>query len=162
MVIIKEGTNLALINPIRVDEKMEKELLALGTITHIFKIGALHSVDIPYYMDKFSPELWMLKDDKSLPNYKTDNYLDENQTLPFRQIRSFNLISSQVPECVLLLPEHNGVLLSCDSIVNMQGDPEKMGNFLVRTLSKLLSYPVYIRPNWVKFAKPKEQDFNDI
>jgi hypothetical protein len=57
MVILKDGDNLCIVNPVRLNEGEKKKLLELGKIHSILKLGRLHSVDLPYYMDKFSPKL---------------------------------------------------------------------------------------------------------
>ena len=61
MHIIKEGGELAIVNPVRVDKETLKEIESLGKICHIYKIGQLHGVDVPFYMDKYRPKLWMLE-----------------------------------------------------------------------------------------------------
>ncbi len=71
------------------------------------------------------------------------------------------LEGSKIPESVLVLPANGGVVLSCDSLVNMTADDDH-ANGLVRTLSKLLPKPTYIGPNWVKIAKPTKTSLTDI
>ena len=45
MVILRQDNALALVNPIRLDDETERKLLGYGSIEHIFKIGALHSIE---------------------------------------------------------------------------------------------------------------------
>jgi hypothetical protein len=161
MTVLKNGTSLILVNPVRLSPEGEEALLAQGSIDHILKIGSLHSVDIPYYMDTFSPKLWMLNNDKSLENYQADFFLNDHPVLPFLDLKVHVLEGSKIPESVLVLPSNGGVVLSCDSLVNMTADDEH-ANGLVRTLSKLLPKPTYIGPNWVKMAKPTKKSLTDI
>ena len=83
MTILHSNGSVILVNPVRVNEVVEKEILALGSIDHILKIGSLHSVDIPYYKDKFNPKLWAMPKDRSLPDYKSDEILTHGMKLPF-------------------------------------------------------------------------------
>ncbi len=161
MTVLKSGNSLILVNPVRLSSEGEEALLAHGSIDHILKIGSLHSVDIPYYMDTFSPKLWMLNDDKSLDDYKADDVLNDHPTLPFLDLKVHVFEGSKIPEAVLVMPSNGGVLLSCDSLVNMTADDEH-ANGLVRTLSRLLPKPTYIGPNWVKIAKPSKKSLTDI
>ena len=53
MGIIRNGDELTLINPVRVNTKVEAQLTALGKIKHVMRLGAFHGVDDPYYVEKF-------------------------------------------------------------------------------------------------------------
>lgn len=163
MVILKDGDNLCLVNPVRLNETEEKKLLSIGKIYAILKLGRLHSVDLPYYMDKFSPQLWASNNDSFVidNNYKIDIDLEGTEKLPFLGISLFNFKTSKQNEAVAFLPQNDGILLSCDAFVNMKkNDP--MANWLVRTLSKLLPEPVYIGPNWYKIMKPQKKEFEQV
>jgi len=163
MVILKDGDKLCLVNPVRLNQKEEKKLLEMGKIYSILKLGRLHSVDVPYYMDQFSPKLWASSRDSFLKQYDygIDIDLEKATSIPFLDIQIYNLKTSKENEAVAYLPQDNGVLLACDALVNMKKiDP--MANWLVRTLSKILPEPTYIGPNWFKVMKPKKIDFDNI
>lgn len=163
MVILKEGEKLCLVNPVRLDETEELKLLELGKVHSILKLGRLHSVDLPYYMDKFSPKLWASESDSFVKshNYSIDIDLDKTNKLPFLEMKIYSFITSKENEAVAFLPQEKGIMLSCDAFVNMNKfDP--MANCLVRTLSKLLPEPTYIGPNWYKVMKPKKEDFDEV
>jgi hypothetical protein len=163
MIILKDGDRLCLVNPVRLNEEEEKKLLSMGKIHSILKLGRLHSVDVPYYMDKFSPKLWASCEDSFLKkhDYSIDIDLEKTSSIPFLDIQIYSLKTSKENEAVAYLPQDGGVLLACDALVNMKKiDP--MANWLVRTLSKILPEPTYIGPNWYKAMKPKKEDFEDI
>lgn len=162
MVILKDGENLCLVNPVRLNKQEENRLLKMGKIHSILKLGRLHSVDLPYYMDKVSPQLWASSKDSFVRgyNYQIDIDLEQVSQLPFLEMRVYSFKTSRENEAVAFLPQDGGILLACDAIVNMkQVDP--MANSLVRTLSKLLPRPTYIGPNWVKAMKPSKEDFQE-
>jgi len=163
MVILKDGENLCLVNPVRLNEVEEKKLISMGKIHSILKLGRLHSIDVPYYMDKFSPKLWASSNDSFVQkhNYKIDIDLEETTSIPFLELQIYSFRTSRENEAVAYLPKDGGVLLACDALVNMKKiDP--MANWLVRTLSKILPEPTYIGPNWIKIMKPKKIDFDNI
>ena len=160
MHIIKVNNELALINPIRVDSKTLTKIAELGQIKHIYKIGELHGVDIPFYMDRFEPKLWALRNDKSIKDLRVSEYLDEFDKLPFCSSRVSIIASSKIAEAILIYPGGEGSLISCDAFVNMKEDP--MANWLTRNLTKLLPKPCLVGPNWIKFAKPEKQELISI
>lgn len=163
MVILKEGDKLCLVNPVRLNEREEAKLLKLGKVYSILKLGRLHSVDLPYYMDKFSPKLWASGNDSFVKehNFKIDIDLEQVSKLSFFDMKIYSFKTSKENEAVAILPHENGILLSCDAFVNMKKE-DPMANWLVRTLSKLLPEPTYIGPNWLKIMKPNKEDFDNI
>lgn len=163
MVVLKDGDKLCLVNPVRLTLEEEKKLLKLGSIDSILKLGRLHSVDLPYYMDKFSPKLWASSNDSFVKDhdYKIEIDIDKATSIPFLNMQIYSFKTSKENEAVAFLPQDGGILLACDAFVNMKkADP--MANWLVRTLSKLLPEPTYIGPNWFKAMKPKKEDFEEV
>lgn len=163
MVILKEGEKLCLVNPVRLDKEEETKLLELGKIYSILKLGRLHSIDLPYYMDHFSPKLWASENDSFVKehNYKIDIDFEKTDKLPFLDMQIYSFKTSKENETIAFLPQNEGIVLSCDALVNMKKiDP--MANWLVKTLSKILPEPTYIGPNWFKAMKPKKEDFDNI
>ena len=163
MVILKDGNNLCIVNPVRLNESEEKKLIELGKIHSIMKLGRLHSVDLPYYMDKFSPKLWASSKDSFVQDhdYSIDIDLETNPKIPFLDIQIYSFNTSKQNEAIAYLPQDEGVILACDALVNMKKvDP--MANWLVQTLSKILPEPTYIGPNWFKAMKPLKEDFDEV
>src|SRR5262249_24914814 len=58
MAIVRHDGELTLVNPIRLDAAGEAQLRGLGTVARLFRLGSLHGVDDPYYVDTFHAELW--------------------------------------------------------------------------------------------------------
>ncbi len=154
MTIIKNGSDLALLHPVRVDESLLNEVSKLGKIKYLLKIGQLHNVDVSFYMDQFSPQLWANKGDPSIKGHSVTGYFDDSETLPFLDARVKVIEGSKIKESVLITNSDKGCLHSCDAFVNMGIDANH--NWLTATLSKFLPDPTYIGPNWVKVAKPPE------
>lgn len=163
MVILKSGNKLCLVNPIRLSAQEEKKLLELGSIHAILKLGRLHSVDLPYYMDRFSPKLWASRKDSFVQahNYPIDIDLETDPELPFLDLQIYSFKTSKENEAIAFLPKEGGIVLACDAFVNMKKiDP--MANWIVKLLSNLLDEPTYIGPNWYKIMRPSKEDFDKV
>lgn len=160
MTVLNDNGKLALINPVRVDDSTLNELSKLGSIDYVFKIGQLHNVDLKFYMDQFSPELWANKGDPSISAYEQVNYFDDVNELPILNAKVKPLKGSKIKESILVTPADGGCLHSCDAFVNMGDDP--MHNWLTKNLSKFLPNPTYIGPNWHKIAKPPESEMRSV
>lgn len=160
MTILKHNDELSILNPVRVDENLLEKLKELGRIERILKIGQLHNVDLPLYMDQFAPQLWCNKDDPSIGDYSVTGFFDDHQMLPEFNAHVKVIEGSRIKESVLVTPEDGGCLHSCDAFVNMGIDPNH--NWLTAKLSKLLPDPTYIGPNWIKAAKPPERSMREV
>lgn len=159
MTILCDKKRIGLLNPVRVDEDTLEEIEKIGDINYIFKIGQLHSVDIPFYMDRFSPELWINPSDPFLSKYPDALSFEDEKKIPLLAGKVKVITDSNIAESVIFTPEHGGCLHSCDAFVNMGVDPYH--NLLTAFLSRFLPKPTYIGPNWVKIAKPPE-DFHKV
>jgi hypothetical protein len=58
MAIVRHGGELTLIDPIRLDAAGETQLRDLGEVKRILRVGPMHGVDDPYYVDTFKAEFW--------------------------------------------------------------------------------------------------------
>ena len=58
MVVLRHDGELTLIDPIRLTPEGEAELKALGEVKRILRLGAMHGIDDPWYVDQFGAELW--------------------------------------------------------------------------------------------------------
>ena len=160
MHLLNTNDGVILINPVRVSEPTLAEITKIGRINHVYKLGQLHNVDVPFYVERFKPKVWKNKNDPTLPDIQGDYFFEDYDTLPLCGSKVYRFEDSKLAETVLIHPESGGILLSCDAYVNMGPDP--MANFLTKTLSKLLPRPTYVGPNWVKIAKPSLETLKGI
>jgi|TARA_B110000438_G_scaffold300029_1_gene351487 hypothetical protein len=58
MAIVRNGSELSLINPVRMNEKGEKQLEALGKVANIIRLGPFHGMDDSYYVEKYGAHMW--------------------------------------------------------------------------------------------------------
>ena len=67
MAIVRHESELTLVDPIRLSPGEEKRLEQLGTVKRILRLGSMHGVDDPYYMDRYGAELWAPGPSKAHP-----------------------------------------------------------------------------------------------
>lgn len=154
MAIIRHGGELSLVNPLRLNDEVEKELLALGEIKHIVRLGQFHGIDDPYYSDRFKVELWALPGGTTYPEPPLDRELSEGGELPFPGCELFCFQGSLVKESALLVRQGPGLLLTCDAIQHYGAYPNT--NFVARLLLPFLGFPktTLVGPIWLKMATP--------
>lgn len=155
MAIVREGNELTLVNPLRVNKEVENEILSLGDITNVMRLGAFHGVDDEYYVEKFSAKMWAQLGGTTYTTPEITDVLSEGCELPFANAQVMEFEGSVQPECVLLLNTGNGLLLTCDAIQNY-GD-YSYNNFLARLMMPFIGFPkkTIVGPIWLKFMTPE-------
>ena len=150
MAIIRSGTELSLINPVRVNEKVEAQITALGNIKHVVRLGSFHGVDDLYYVEKFGASMWAQPGGTTYTTPTIDNELSSKSELPFDDAEIFEFEGTAQPECVLLLNREQGLLLTCDAIQNY-GD-YSYNNLLAKILMPFIGFPrtTIVGPIWLK------------
>ena len=58
MVVVRQGTELVLVNSVRLTEAGEAELEKLGTVRHLVRLGFAHGADDAYYAHRYQPTFW--------------------------------------------------------------------------------------------------------
>ncbi len=115
MIVLRDGGELTLINPIRLDAAGEKALEEYGTVKHLLRLGPMHGLDDPYCIDRFGAKLWSQSGGKEYPE-PPDVVIDETVKPPVPDSEFIVFREAKIPECVLLLRKHGGVLIACDGI----------------------------------------------
>lgn len=159
MAIVRHEGELSLVNPVRLDEAGEASLRELGTVKRLLRLGPMHGLDDPYYIDTFHAELWAPGDSESYPEPKPDHLLTSDAELPFPNAELFCFDGTKQPETMLLMKQGSGVLLTCDAIQHY-GDYEHI-NFLGRIAMPLLGFAktTLIGPIWLKKMVPEGISF---
>jgi len=157
MAIVRHGGELTLVDPIRLDEAGEKQLRSLGTVRRLVRLGALHGLDDPYYVDTFHAELWAQPGGTKYTRPAIDRDLSETGALPFPGVRVFCFRGTTQPEAALLLEPAGGILLACDSLQHY-GD-YRYCNLPARLLMPWIGFPrtTVVGPLWLKLMTPKGQ-----
>lgn len=103
MIIVREGSDLSLINTVRLTEEGLKELEKLGQVKNIIRLGAFHGRDDQFYLDRYQASFWGPK--------------DVAEDLPLTA-KLFKFDSEKFNEAALLIERHDSILVTCDSIQN--------------------------------------------
>ncbi|GJM13229.1 MAG: hypothetical protein DHS20C12_16320 [Pseudohongiella sp.] len=157
MGIVRSGDELCLINPVRVNAKVEAELEKLGKIKHVMRLGCFHGVDDPYYVEKFGAQMWAQSGGTTYTEPKIDKELDSIAPLPFDNGEIFEFAGTKQPECALLIDRGRGTLFTCDAIQNY-GD-YSYNNIAAKILMPFIGFPrtTLVGPIWLKFQTPEDE-----
>ncbi len=163
MVIIRDGSNLTLINTLRLNEEGLNALENLGKVTQIIRLGAFHDRNDAFYLDRYNAKLWALKGMIHKENRQADFLIGETDTPPFPDASFFKFETTFLPEAILHIARLGGILITCDSIKNWtrvdEYFSEKTGKeFLKQGLIK----PASIDKIWLGAMKPKNSDFERL
>lgn len=155
MAVIRHDGELTLVNPIRLDEAGEAQLSTLGEITRILRLGPMHGIDDPYYIDRWAAELWAQEESRAYPEPKPDRLISAASTLPFPDSLLFCFEGMTQKESALLIDREGGLLLTCDSIQHY-GD-YRHNNWLARTVMPFIGFPktTVVGPIWLKIMTPE-------
>lgn len=116
MVIVRDGKDLILVNPIRLSPEGEAELEALGTVRHVMRLGCFHGVDDPYTVARFGAQFWCQANSSGYTQPAPDHLLTEGGPLPIEAAELFEFRDTQKPECALLIRRDHGTLITCDGV----------------------------------------------
>jgi len=155
MAIIRHHGELTLVNPIRLDDSGEAQLSTLGEITRILRLGSMHGVDDPYYIDRFSAELWAQEESRAYPEPKPDRRISAASPLPFPDASLFCFEGLIQHESALLIDREGGLLLTCDAIQHY-GD-YRHNNWIARMVMPFIGFPktTIVGPIWLKMMTPE-------
>ncbi len=155
MAIVRHRGELNLVNPIRLDEEGERQLLALGDVKRVLRLGPLHGLDDPYYVERFGAEFWAQGESETYPEPKIEQRLATDRPLPFPDGELFAFEGTKQPESILLIRRGPGILLTCDSIQHY-GD-YRHNTLLPRLMMPLIGFPrtTVVGPIWLKIMTPE-------
>jgi len=151
MTIVRNGSDLILVNPIRLSPQGESELEALGVVRHALRLGCFHGVDDAYTVARFGAEFWCQAGSKHYAEPRPDHIMSEGGPLPIPGATLLEFKETVRPECVLRIPHAGGTLLTCDAL-------QYYGTFERHSLVARISMPLMgfrkmllIGPLWLKF-----------
>jgi len=176
MTIYKSPINgeLTLINSMRLSKEGLDEMQKLGPIINVIRIGGFHGRDDLFYQREFDAKVFAIqgqtysrKMDTPITAdegyMKPDVWVSQASHLPITNCKLKIFSSSNPPEAALLIREHDGVLVTADSLQNTP-NPDKFVNLpMVLMLSSFGFWAEHnVGPGWVKFAKPRAGDIRSI
>jgi len=168
MTIVRENGRLVLINSVRLDEAGLTALDALGKVTDVIRIAAFHGMDDPFYAERYGAKVWALKGQRYGAGFdgKSPIYFDAHTeieaALPIEGASLYR-IAARVPEGILVLPKHRGILVAGDSLQNWAA-PDEFFSFAARGMMRLGGFirPHNVGPAWFKNGKPPLHEMRGI
>lgn len=153
MVVVRDGGDLTLVNPVRLNDAGMAALQRLGRIRHIVQLGALHGLDDHWYRQHFDVETWARPGSVKYPPPPGHRLLDPAQPLPFGGAQLFCFNGTQ-PESALLLDRGHGLLLTCDAIQHY-GDYHQHST-MAKLVMPFIGFPktTLVGPIWLKAVTP--------
>ncbi len=152
-VVVHDGV-VTVINAVRLDVAGEQRLAALGDVKHVVKIGWVHGMDDPYYLERYGAAYWALPKGSRPKDPKPTETLAEGH-LPFPDGELFAFTQTKAPEAALLVKRGGGVLITCDSAQNW---PDTRGcSIPAKLVTRLMGFtrrPAQIGPMWRKGMTP--------
>ncbi len=164
MTILRNGSELTLVNTVRLDEEGLEKLGRLGTVTHLVRIGAFHGRDDAFYRYQYPhAQLWTLKGMTYENGLKSDHDLIPQGPMPFPGCSLFVFETSTLPEGILHIKREEEILISCDSLQNIT-DTDRFYNSETIQLfqDQGLIKPANISPTWLGATHTKASDFHRL
>lgn len=161
MTILRHQGELTLINSVRLDPAGLSRLDQLGRVTNLFKVGAFHGIDDPFYVDRYNPVFW------APPGSTHEGGLAHTRELvagesPLPGVKVFRFEHGKLPEVALLMDRHGGLLLTTDSYQNWTSfaDCSMLGKIVMRAMG---FGPKHIGGPWTKRMGPEvRKDFERL
>jgi hypothetical protein len=153
MVAVLTAEGWVLLNPVRLNQQAETELLARAPIKHALRLGTFHGRDDAYYVDRFGAQFWGVPGKSTYPEPRFNHEISEDGPLPIPGAKAVIFKNGLLAECAVYLPQQR-LLVTCDSVQNYRNDP------LVSTLGRLVMRPMgffnpcVIGPIWLKAVTP--------
>ncbi|MBI2896410.1 MAG: hypothetical protein HYY06_22825 [Deltaproteobacteria bacterium] len=161
MTIVRQGSELVLVNSVRLTPEGETRLAELGKVKHLVRIGAFHDLDDPYYEDRFAPTLWAPPRTRHNGGLKTDQELRPGSS-PISGSAIFAFERGKQPEAAILLEREGGILVTCDSYQNWTTFDGC--SLLGRLMMRVMGFgPTLIGGPWTKYmGQDVKADFDRL
>ncbi|KTD13735.1 hypothetical protein Lgra_0870 [Legionella gratiana] len=162
MIIIESDGDLALINTVRLNEDGLRKLDELGCVKHVIQIGAFHGRDDGFYLDRYNACLWTVptEDQEGKSRYPIIHYLKNADELPIKNTHFFMFKNSAPAEGFLYIDNHEGIIITCDSIKNwVEADQFFSEDTAKAAKSQGEIAKAQISPIWLKATGVQSSDF---
>ncbi|TVP57897.1 MAG: hypothetical protein EA349_05595 [Halomonadaceae bacterium] len=115
MLIVREGDELTLINPVRINEEELKKLDGMGVVRHVVRLGDFHGLDDPFYVDRYQAEFWCQAGQSTYKIPSPTHLVSATAIPPMSDAAFFVFAQAKFPEAALLLKAHK-LLVTTDSL----------------------------------------------
>ncbi len=142
MTIVRHGSELVVLNSVRLTPEGEAALAKLGKVAHVVRLGAFHGADDPYFVERYQATLWGPPGTKHKVPGK-----DLTATESPLAGEVFHFAAAAHPEAAVILP--GGILVVCDSYQNWT--TLEHCSWLARRVMPLMGFgPAVIGKPWLK------------
>ena len=160
MTVVREGGELTIINSVRLDEEGLAALEALGKVANIVRIGDMHGVDDPFYLDRYDATFWALPNMRIQEGLKVDKELVVGGELPLSNCSLFVFETTKRPECILRIEREGGIMIACDSLQNWVEPNEFFDEGTVKITTEMGFFAAAnLGPAWLHESEPEAEDF---
>ncbi|MDX1811521.1 MAG: hypothetical protein R3240_06210 [Gammaproteobacteria bacterium] len=163
MTVVRENGNLTIINSVRLNDEGLAALDALGKVVNVVRIGDMHGVDDPFYVDHYKATFWALPGMGIQDGLKVDKELVEGGEMPFANSSLFVFKTTKRPEAIIRLDREGGIMISCDALQNWE-EPDPYTD--EETVAKMKEFGFYSKANpglaWVQASEPQPDDFVEL
>lgn len=160
MTIVRESRRLTIVNSIRLDDEGLAVLDALGKVVNVVRIGDMHGIDDPFYVDRYQATFWALPGMRIQDGLNVDKVLAAGGEMPFADASLFEFKTTKRPEAILHLHREGGILIACDSLQNWT-EPDEF--FLDETAERMQEMgfftPATLGLAWLQESEPGADDF---
>ncbi|WP_220718667.1 hypothetical protein [Agarivorans litoreus] len=174
MCIVKQGSQLVLINSVQLSPAGLSQLDMLGKVSDVIRLAAFHGMDDPFYKHHYGAKVWSVDApyNSELSRvakqeniyFEPDHILSTQQTkLPINDAKYIEISSAEPKESLILLPQNKGVLIAGDSLQNWQ-TADSYFNFAGAVLMKMMGFlkAYNVGPGWLKMAKPEKNEIKSL
>ena len=163
MTIIREGDALTLINSVRLNEEGLKALDALGKVANVVKIGSMHGIDDPFFIDRYGATYWAMPGMPLGEGLKADKELVVGGEMPFSNCEMFAFETTKLPECILRLDREGGIMIACDALQNWVAPDALITPDTAEKMQGMGFFqPANLGPAWMHVNEPKAADFERL
>ncbi|MDE2420605.1 MAG: hypothetical protein KGO49_05430 [Gammaproteobacteria bacterium] len=115
MVIIKQESDLTLINPVRINDNELKNLDQLGTVKHVIRLGDFHGLDDQFYIDRYQAQFWSQHGHETYKELIPHQIISAQTKPPIHNSDFFIFETAKYPEAALLIQPLR-LLITTDSV----------------------------------------------
>lgn len=160
MTIVRENGNLTIINSVRLNDEALADLDRLGKVINVVRIGDMHGVDDPFYVDRYKAKFWAMPGMRIQEGLKVDKELRVDGEMPFNNCTFFEFKTVARPEGIIRLEQDGGIMIACDSLQNWVEPDQFFDETTVPTMEKMNFFKkAGLGLAWLHESQPKADDF---
>jgi len=160
MTVVREGEQLTIINSVRLNEEGLAALDLLGTVVNVVRIGDMHGVDDPFYLDRYKATFWALPKMRIQDGLRVDKELVVGGEMPISRCSLFVFETTKRPEGILHIEKEGGIMVACDSLQNWVEPDDYFTEETVKTMEEMGFFvAASLGPAWLHESEPQAEDF---